>query len=59
MFELQIGIVLALISRIALAKNIKQLVGPPSPTEFSIGHFVQYKQGVIRCSSRQGPLVLL
>jgi len=29
-----------------LAKNIKQLVGLPSPTEFSIGHFVQYKQGV-------------
>jgi hypothetical protein len=28
-----------------LAKNIKQLVGLPSPTEFSIGHFVQNRQG--------------
>lgn len=29
-----------------MAKNINQLVGLPSPTEFSIGQFVQYKQGI-------------
>jgi hypothetical protein len=46
MFELQNRIILVLYSRIALAKNIRQLVAPPSLTEFSIGPIVQYKQGV-------------
>ena len=40
MFELQNGIILVLYSRIALAKNIKQFVAPPSLTEFSIGPIV-------------------
>ena len=46
MFELKNGIILALYSRVDLAKDAKQPVGPPSPTEFSIGHFVQNKQEV-------------
>ena len=46
MFELQNRIILVLYSHIALAKNIRQLVAPPSLTEFSIGPIVQYKQGV-------------
>ena len=46
MFELQNRIILVLYSRIALVKNIKQLIAPPSLTEFSIGPIVQYKQGV-------------
>jgi predicted lactoylglutathione lyase len=46
MFELQNGLILALYQRTDLAKDAKQHVGPPSPTEFSIGHFVQSKEEV-------------
>jgi uncharacterized protein len=46
MFELQNGLILALYQRKDLAKDVKQPVGPPSPTEFSIGHFVQSKEEV-------------
>ena len=46
MFELQNGLILALYQRTDLAKDAKQPVRPPSPTEFSIGHFVQSKEEV-------------
>jgi uncharacterized protein len=46
MFELQNGLILALYQRTDLAKDAKQPVGPPSSTEFSIGHFVQSKEEV-------------
>jgi uncharacterized protein len=52
MFELQNGLILALYSRTDLAKDTKQPVvsggggGVSSPTEFSIGHFVQSKEEV-------------
>lgn len=59
MFELQNGIILVLYSRIALAKNIKQLVAPPSLTEFSIGPLYNINRESMRCSNKQRPLVLL
>jgi uncharacterized protein len=50
MFELQNGLILALYPRTELAKDAKQpaaVVGvSKSPTEFSIGHFVQSKEEV-------------
>jgi catechol 2,3-dioxygenase-like lactoylglutathione lyase family enzyme len=46
MFELQNGLILALYPRTELAKDAKQPVGASSPTEFSIGHFVQSKEQV-------------
>ncbi len=48
MFELQDGLILALYPRTELAKDAKQPVGGgvSSPTEFSIGHFVQSKEEV-------------
>ena len=46
MFELQNRLILALYQRTDLAKDAKQPAGPPSPTEFSIGHFVQSKEEV-------------
>ena len=47
MFELQNGLILALYPRTELAKDAKQPVvgvGVSSPTEFSIGHFVESKE---------------
>ena len=50
MFELQNGLILALYPRTELAKDAKQPivvgVSKRSPTEFSIGHFVQTKEEV-------------
>ena len=46
MFELKNGIILALYSRVDLAKDAKQPVGPTIQTEFSIGQFLQNKQEV-------------
>ena len=50
MFELQNGLILALYPRTELAKDAKQPVvvgvSKRSPTEFSIGHFVQSKEEV-------------
>jgi uncharacterized protein len=46
MFELHNGFILALYPRTELAKDAKQPVGVSSPTEFSIGHFVQSKEEV-------------
>jgi uncharacterized protein len=50
MFELQNGLILALHPRTELAKDAKQPVvvgvSKRSPTEFSIGHFVQSKEEV-------------
>lgn len=49
MFELQNGLILALYPRTELAKDAKQpvvTVGVSSPTEFSIGHFVESKEEV-------------
>lgn len=49
MFELQNGLILALYPRTELAKDAKQpvvAVGVSSPTEFSIGHFVESKEEV-------------
>ena len=50
MFELQNGLILALYPRTEFAKDAKQPVvvgiSKRSPTEFSIGHFVQTKEEV-------------
>jgi catechol 2,3-dioxygenase-like lactoylglutathione lyase family enzyme len=45
-FELQSGLRLALWPRTSLAHDAKLPVGPPSPTEFSLGHNVASKQEV-------------
>ncbi len=46
MFELQNGLILALYPRTELAKDANEPVGVASPTEFSLGHFVQNKEEV-------------
>ncbi len=46
MFELQNGMLLALYPRVDLAKDAKEPLGVPSPSEFSIGHLVQSKEEV-------------
>ncbi len=40
------GLILALYPRDALAKDAGVAVGPPSPTELSLGHFVKSKRDV-------------
>jgi len=46
MFRLQGGLLLALYPRRELAKNAQVPEGPASPTEFSIGHFVDSREEV-------------
>lgn len=45
-FNLNDDLILALYPRDALAKDARLPVGPPSPTEFSIGHIVRSKTEV-------------
>lgn len=45
-FEMSDNLILALYPRAALAKDAKVPVGPPSPTELSIGHTVRSKKEV-------------
>jgi hypothetical protein len=47
-FNMNDDLILALYPKAALAKDAKLAVGPPSPTEFSIGHIVTSKQEVDR-----------
>lgn len=44
--EMNDGLILALYPRAALAKDAGISVGPPSPTEFTIGHVVSSKDEV-------------
>ncbi len=46
MFDLENGVILALYPRTDLAKDAKEPLGVPSPTEFSLGHLVQSKEEV-------------
>jgi uncharacterized protein len=45
-FNLDDDLILALYPRAALAKDARVAVSPPSPAEFSLGHFVKSKQEV-------------
>ena len=45
-FNLNDDLILALYPRAALAKDAKVPVSPPSPSEFSLGHFVRSKAEV-------------
>ncbi len=45
-FDMNDDLILALWPKKSLAKDAKIAVGPPSPTEFSIGHNVKSKQEV-------------
>jgi|SRR5271169_300184 len=45
-FDMNDDLILALYSKVALAKDAKVPVSSPSPTEFSIGHIVKSKQDV-------------
>jgi len=45
-FEMNDDLILALYPKAALAKDAKVSVGPPSPSDFSIGHNVPSKQDV-------------
>lgn len=45
-FNMNDDLILALYPKVALAKDAKVSVGPPSPTEFAIGHIVKSKQEV-------------
>ncbi|MGH7254965.1 MAG: VOC family protein, partial [Nitrospirales bacterium] len=45
-FRMNDDLILALYPKVALAKDAKLPVSPPSPTEFSIGHIVKSKQEV-------------
>ena len=45
-FDMNDDLILALYPRVALAKDAKVAVSPPSPAEFSIGHIVKSKQEV-------------
>jgi catechol 2,3-dioxygenase-like lactoylglutathione lyase family enzyme len=46
MFELEGGSILALYPRSELAKDSKQRLSPPSPTEFSLGYTVSSQEEV-------------
>lgn len=45
-FDINDDLILALYPRAALAKDAKLAVGPPSPSEFSIGHIVGSREAV-------------
>lgn len=45
-FDMNDDLILALYPRVALAKDAKIPLSPPSPTELSIGHIVRSKQEV-------------
>jgi catechol 2,3-dioxygenase-like lactoylglutathione lyase family enzyme len=45
-FNMNDDLILALYPKVALAKDARISVGPPSPAEFSIGHIVKSKQEV-------------
>jgi len=45
-FNLDDDLILALYPKAALAKDARVAVSPPSPAEFSLGHFVKSKQEV-------------
>ena len=45
-FDMNDDLILALWPKKSLAKDAKVAVGPPSPTEFSLGHNVKSKQEV-------------
>ena len=45
-FNMNDDLILALYPKVALAKDARVSVGPPSPAEFSIGHIVKSKQEV-------------
>lgn len=45
-FEMNVNLILALYPRVSLAKDANVPVGPPSPTELSIGHNVKSKADV-------------